>query len=270
MNKGERSAARRLHVRRAYVLTLIALVLSCGACTRFADRFSRGDKMRVGAEQQRGQSDATKVERSDTTAQANAPVVYVALGDSTGVGVGARKGGGYVARLFERIERVRPGSRVVNLCMSGARTDDALRGQVPRVAEVHPTLITVGIGINDVTNNVPLERFAANYEQIIKGLRATTSAPIVATNIPDISPAPAVPEFARAEAARRIALFNERIAQIAAANQITLVDAYTMSREVIPAHPEFFSADGFHPSDEGYEYWAKMMWPAVKAALGEP
>ena len=31
-----------------------------------------------------------------------APVVYVALGDSTGVGVGALKGGGYVARLFER------------------------------------------------------------------------------------------------------------------------------------------------------------------------
>src|ERR1041384_4683263 len=270
MNKGERSAARRLPARHVRALMLIALVLSCGACTQFADRFSRGDKMRVGAEQQRGQSGAAQDEQRNATAQTNAPVMYVALGDSTGVGMGARKGGGYVARLFERIERVRPGSRVVNLCVSGARTDDALRGQVPRVAALQPTLVTVGIGINDVTNNVPLESFAANYEQIITRLRAATNAPIVATNIPDISPAPAVPEFARAEAARRIALFNERIAQIAAAHQVTLVDAYTMSRDVIPAHPEFFSADGFHPSDEGYEYWAKMMWPTVKTAIGEP
>ena len=274
MNKGQRRPARRLHVRRTCALTmcaltLIALALTCGACARFADHFSRGDKMRVGAEQQHGQHDATENTQGGATPQPDAPVVYVALGDSTGVGMGARKGGGYVARLFERIERVRPGSRVVNLCMSGARTDDALRGQVARVAALHPTLVTVGIGINDVTNNVPFERFAANYEQIITRLRAATDAPIVATNIPDISPAPAVPEFARAEAARRIALFNERIAQIAAQQQITLVDAYDMSREIIPAHPEFFSADGFHPSDEGYEYWAKMMWPAVKTAIGE-
>lgn len=43
----------------------------------------------------------------------NTPVVYIALGDSTGVGVGARDGKGYVARLFERFERERPGSCVV-------------------------------------------------------------------------------------------------------------------------------------------------------------
>src|SRR2546421_8729994 len=225
MNKGERKAVRRLHARHVRVLTSIALVLSCGACARFADRFSRGNKMHAGTEQQRGQNGATQGDESNATVQTNAPVVYVALGDSTGVGVGARRGGGYVARLFERIERVRPGSRVVNLCVSGARTDDALRGQVPRVAALHPTLVTVGIGINDVANGVPLERFAVNYEAIMKRLRAATNAPIVATNIPDISPAPAVPEFARAEAARRIALFNERIAQIAAAHQVTLVDA---------------------------------------------
>jgi hypothetical protein len=32
------------------------------------------------------------------------PIVYVALGDSTGAGVGARNGGSYVARLFKRLE----------------------------------------------------------------------------------------------------------------------------------------------------------------------
>src|SRR5829696_6949597 len=138
------------------------------------------------------------------------PVVYVALGDSTGVGVGAVKGGGYVARLFERVERVRPGSRLVNLCVSGATTGDVLRGQVGRVGEARPALVTVGIGINDLTRQATPEQFALNYEELAARLRAQTAAPVVVSDLPDVSHAPAVPAFLREEARRRIRLFNER------------------------------------------------------------
>ena len=195
------------------------------------------------------------------------PVVYVALGDSTGVGVGARKGDGYVARLFERIERVRPGSRLVTLCVSGATTSDVLRSQVPRVRGEGPTLVTLGIGINDATRGLAVEQFARNYEQIVTEIRKLTGAPLVVTNIPDVSQAPAVPAYARAEVRRRLVLYNERIAETAARHGLLLVDAFEKSSAVMPEHPEFFSEDGFHPSEEGYEYWAVMTWPAVKEAL---
>ena len=198
------------------------------------------------------------------------PVVYAALGDSTGVGVGARKGGGYVARLFERIERVRPGSRLVNLCASGATTADVLRSQVGRVGDARPTLVTVGIGINDVTRQVSPEQFARNLEEIVARLRARTGAPVVVSNLPDVSHAPAVPAFLRDEALRRIRLFNARIAEAAERHGLHLADSFEKSAAVIPTHPEFFSPDGFHPSDEGYEFWAFEMWPAVKRALGWP
>src|SRR5215213_3100291 len=125
------------------------------------------------------------------------PVVYVALGDSTGVGVGARKGGGYVARLFHRVERVRPGSRLVNLCVSGATTGDVLRAQVGRVGDAGPSLVTVGIGINDLTRQVTPEQFARNFDEIVARVRAQTDAPVVVSNLPDISHAPAVPAFLR-------------------------------------------------------------------------
>lgn len=197
------------------------------------------------------------------------PVVYVALGDSTGVGVGARKGGGYVARLFERVERARPGSRLVNLCVSGATTGDVLRGQVGRVGAARPSLVTLGIGINDVTHQVEAGQFERNYEEIVGRLREQTDAPLVLSNIPDVSFAPAVPAYFRGAARARIQLFNERIARIAERHGLTVVDAYGFSHEVIPDHPEFFSPDGFHPSDEGYEFWAVKMWPAVKEAIGE-
>ena len=194
-------------------------------------------------------------------------VVYVALGDSTGVGVGARKGGGYVARLFHRIERVRPGSRLVNLCVSGATTSDVLRAQVGRVGPAAPALVTVGVGINDLTRQVAPEQFARNFGEIISRLRAQTSAPVVVSNLPDVSHAPAVPAFLREEALRRVRLFNERIAEAAALHRLFLADSFETSAAVIPSHPEFFSPDGFHPSDEGYEFWAFEMWPVVKRAL---
>jgi lysophospholipase L1-like esterase len=196
-------------------------------------------------------------------------VVYVALGDSTGVGVGARKGGGYVARLFQRIERVRPGSRLVNLCVSGATTADVLRAQVGRVGEAAPTLVTLGIGINDVTRQVATEQFARNLEEIVARLRAQTEAPVVVSNLPDVSHAPAVPGFLRDEARRRISRFNSRVAEAAERHGLLLADSFEKSAAVIPAHPEFFSPDGFHPSDEGYEFWAFEMWPVVKRALAE-
>ena len=172
-----------------------------------------------------------------------------------------------MARLFERIERLRPGSRLVNLCVSGATTDDVLREQVARMRNHDPSLVTLGIGTNDVGRNVSPEQFNRNYEQIISRLRAQTKAPIVVTNIPAISQAPVVPAFMRDQARRRIELFNARIADLAARNNLLLVDIYSKSYELIPRHPEFFSSDNFHPSDVGYELWAVTMWPAVKEAI---
>lgn len=253
MSKGCRAKAPRAF---AFVLLTCAGLAACG---RTSER-GRGDTVST------GQTDREAARGGETGAVG--PVVYVALGDSTGVGVGARRGGGYVARLFERIGRERAGSRVTNLCVSGAETRDLVRSQLPRVASLKPTLVTVGIGINDVTHGIGAEQFRRNYEELASGLRAATAAPVVLTNVPDISTAPRVPVFMREALRRQIALFNEVIADVAGRHGFVLVDAYEMSRRVIPRHPEFFSADGFHPSDEGYEYWAKMMWPAVKEVIG--
>jgi acyl-CoA thioesterase-1 len=204
-----------------------------------------------------------------TPAEQSAPVIYTALGDSTGVGVGAKQGGGYVARLFERIKSERPQSHLTNLCVSGATTDDVLRSQLQPAINSHPTLVTLGIGINDIGHGQTLERFARNYEEIIKRLKTETSARIVVTNIPDISFAPVVPGYARDETRRRVQSFNEKIESVAKQYELLVVDTYSETHEMVPTHPEFFSEDGFHPSDVGYEYWAKTMWPLVKTAIGE-
>jgi len=194
------------------------------------------------------------------------PIVYVALGDSTGVGVGARDGG-YVARVFKRLLERRPGSKLSNLCVSGADTADLIRGQLDRGVALNPDLVTVGIGINDIGHGMTLEQFSKNYEQIISTLKEKTHAQIVLSNIPDISTAPRIPGPLRGEYQRQIVQFSRRLGEIANRYGVTVFDVHTITKAELPSHPEYFSADGFHPSDQGYELWASSMWPTVEEVI---
>jgi lysophospholipase L1-like esterase len=196
------------------------------------------------------------------------PIVYVALGDSTGAGVGARNGGGYVARLFKRLEERRPESKLSNLCVSGSTTEDLIRDQLEKGVALNPDLVTVGIGINDIGHGLTLEQFAKNYDQILRTLKEKTHATIVVTNIPDISTAPQIPSSMRSEYQRQIDEFCKRLEEIANKHGVTIFDVYTITKRELPSHPEYFSADGFHPSDQGYELWASQMWPTVAQAVG--
>lgn len=235
--------------RHAFVAAALLLLLALQACSPRTSSEAQGDTMMTNEKRAR-------------------EIVYVAVGDSTGVGVGAEEGG-YPARLLKRIKQEHGNARLVNLCVSGATTDDLLREQLAEAISSRPTLITVAIGINDLGHQFTVEEFARNFEEIIKRLKAGTKAAIVVSNLPDISFAPVVPADMRDETRRQINRFNERIKEIATRYSLPLVDAYAETHAIIPEHPEFFSDDGFHPSDAGYEYWARMMWPAVKAALGQ-
>jgi acyl-CoA thioesterase-1 len=195
------------------------------------------------------------------------PVNYVALGDSTGVGVGARNGG-YVARLFKNIVSRRANSKLTNLCMNGATTEDVLHDQLSRGIAANPNLVTMGIGINDIGHGMGVEEFARNYEGIISQLRQRTQAIIVVTNIPDISSAPRIPEFVRPQYRQTMTAFNQRLEAIAERYEVTLFDVHSITRDQLPSHPEFFSSDGFHPSDAGYELWANEMWPVIARSIG--
>jgi lysophospholipase L1-like esterase len=70
---------------------------------------------------------------------------------------------------------------------------------------------------------------------------------------------------ATALSARAHAL-NEHVHALARRPGFSVVDLHALGDE-LPAHPEYFSADGFHPSAAGYDRWAELMLPAVQAAV---
>jgi len=208
-------------------------------------------------------------ERTADKPMITGPIIYVALGDSTGAGVGARDGG-YVARLFKRIVERRPESTLSNLCVSGATTADVLRGQLARAVALNPNLVTVGIGVNDIGHGLSLEQFSKNFDEILSTLKEKTTAQIVVTNLPDVSSAPRIPNVMRGEYQRQIIQFSQRLEEIAKRHGVTIFDIYAITKDELPSHPEYFSSDGFHPSDAGYELWATQMWPTIAGTIGVP
>ena len=105
--------------------------------------------------------------------RANRPgdFIYVAVGDSAAQGIGASQPqNGYVGRLARHIE-MQTGRkvRVINLSLTGATLDDALRDQAPKLADYDADLVTVEIGANDM-GTYDKSAFGGKYEKLLQAL----------------------------------------------------------------------------------------------------
>ncbi|HEV8615227.1 MAG TPA: SGNH/GDSL hydrolase family protein [Methylomirabilota bacterium] len=202
-------------------------------------------------------------------ADRNAEVHYVAVGDSTVEGVGASSPElTYVARLGARLREVYPRAVTTNLGVGGATSADVLRRQLDRAVALRPALVTMSIGPNDITTGVRVERYERNVEAILRRLDADTTALVVVNLLPDLA---ITPRFRGKEKEALVGgltvRFNDALARQARAHGAALVDLYTASRTEVPARPDLVGADGYHPSDDGYERWAALMWEAVEARV---
>lgn len=212
-------------------------------------------------------------ERARTLPQdPRAPVLYVALGDSTVKGIGATSpSANYVSRLHARLRAVYPQADVVNLGRGGATSADVIDRQLEHAVRLRPQLVTLSIGPNDVTERVPVQEYERNLDSIFRRLTEETRAVVVANLLPDIA---ATPRFRRREAApvvRELTVrFNEALARVAQPYGVEVVDLYQPSRAEIRRRPELIAADGYHPSDLGYARWAELLWTGVERRIAAP
>jgi lysophospholipase L1-like esterase len=201
----------------------------------------------------------------------HAPVVYVALGDSTVYGVGATSPERtYVRRLYERLRAVYPQARLANLGVSGATAAGVVTGQLAAAVQQEPTLVTLSIGPNDITTHRELADFTRDIDIIMSTLRATTSAVLVVNLIPDLAVTPRFRSGPHAaQVGRHAEEFNAALSRSACAHGAVVVDLFTRSRAELLRHPEFVADDGYHPSDLGYARWAELMWEGIAPRLPE-
>jgi lysophospholipase L1-like esterase len=180
-------------------------------------------------------------------------LLYVAIGDSAAQGIGARMPSGYVSRLAERLDRASGRSvRTVNLSRYGARLDDAIAEQLPRLAalENEPDLVTVAVGANDMRHFDPA-RFAASLDVLLASLPEHA---IVA----DLPCFHFGPREGDAVVASRMIESRVRAAGLVFAP----LHRVTEVRRGWGSFPEF-AWDQFHPSAIGYRVWESAFAGAV-------
>lgn len=199
----------------------------------------------------------------------SAPLLYVALGDSTVEGIGASRADlTWVSRLHARLRSIYRAATVTNLGVGGATSEDVVADQLSPAIDRRPQLVTLAIGPNDITAGVAVERFELNVTTIFRRLATETEAVVVATLLPDLAVTPRFRGTPReAVVGEATVRFNEVLRRKGRARGVTLVDLYGPSRDEVPTHPEFVAADGYHPSDEGYARWAALVWQGVLSRI---
>ena len=199
---------------------------------------------------------------------ADAPLVYVALGASDSVGVGAPDPArdGWVPQVQQRLP---PGTRLVNLGVSGAKLSDAVQQQLPVAAEQRPNLVTIWLAVNDFNARVPLDRYEGDLDRLLTAVQASQPRRILIGNIPALEQIPvySVSGVPRERLASEVARWNEAIARQAARHGAILVDLHSGWTE-LASHPEYVSGDGFHPSAAGYQRLADVFYATLQASGG--
>jgi len=193
------------------------------------------------------------------------PLTYVAIGasDSVGVGANAPETEGWVPVLHGRLPR---DSRLVNLGVSGSLTRQALDQQLPVAVDSDPDVVTVWLAVNDLNARVPLERYGAELDTLLRTLREQTRATILVGNIPDVSDVPVYQGVDREQLGREIDRWNAAIARAVERNGARVVDLHAAWNE-LAEHPEYVGRDGFHPSTEGHRRLAGIFYTAAAQHL---
>jgi lysophospholipase L1-like esterase len=205
------------------------------------------------------------IRRSDASVEAAPkPITYVAVGasDTVGVGAGVPEFESWPAVLARKLP---PGSKLVNLGISGSLLHQAIDQQLPVAVDAGPDLVTVWLSVNDYIAHVPLEQYGADLDSLLGELNARTEAVVLVGNVPDLS---ALPIASRLDL-RAVDQWNQVIAEATARHQATLVDLRGTWREVAD-HPEYISSDGFHPSTTGYRRLADVFYEVAARELNLP
>ena len=185
---------------------------------------------------------------------------YVALGDSLTAGRddhgpdGARIG--WAQRMAGMLStRTAVPCALINLAADGARVSTVLEEQLPAVGRLGPDLVSVTVGMNDISDpGFILDRFAGQFGRLLDGLMLP-GATVLTSTIPDIAGILPLPAELVGLARQRIREASDTIREQAAARGFLCLDAWSMPAA---ADPGLFGSDRIHPNASGQQLMATL------------
>mgnify|MGYP006270400927 CR=1 FL=1 len=182
------------------------------------------------------------------------------VGDSTGVGTGARDPGLSIAG---RLGAELPTVRIDNGARNGAKTR-AVTAQLAGAPQAHYAAVLIQVGGNDALRFTPLAQVAETIDRVLAA--ATARADYVALmSTGDLGAAPAIPWPLSAVYGHRSRALRDRFAAAAARHGVAYVDLFADTGdngfEKDPAR--YYARDGLHLSGAGYGLWYERLRAAT-------
>jgi len=218
-------------------------------------------------------------------APAGRPIVYVAVGASDSVGIGASDP---VTQAWPQVfyRTALPRAAVFfDLGIPGATVAEALGEEAPEALGLHPDLVTVLLSVNDMIHAVDVGTYRAELGQLLTELRARGRTEVLVANVAPLDHLPAyrrcapyVPVGGGACDRTRylppdvldqaVRVYNDAIAAEATGTGSILVDLYAagMAARRDGTEASLISGDGFHPDAAGYRVIAQAFAKAYHAA----
>lgn len=209
-------------------------------------------------------------------ARIQAPVQYLALGDSYTIGESVEPEGRWPMQL---VAALRADGVVIDdpriIARTGWTTDE-LSSAIDAAAPLGDDygLVTLLIGVNNQYRGRTVDEYAREFAVLLEraiGFAGRRADRVVVLAIPDWGVTPFAARNGRdtAATARELDAYNAAAAKLCAQRGVAFVDIAPVSRER-GAEPAMLADDGLHPSAAMYAEWARLAQPVVRRLLAPP
>jgi lysophospholipase L1-like esterase len=184
------------------------------------------------------------------------PPVYVAVGASESVGVGATDPSRDAWPRVLLRTALPAGTVFHDVAVSGATVSEALANQLPQALAYQPSIVTVWLNVNDIA----AVEFPGDYETslraLVHGLRRDGATRVYVADTPPIEALPVVTRLGVPAALVRAVVdrYNAAIQRVCASEGAVLVGLHDIAEKAIAdgTFASLVAADGFHPSTAGH------------------
>jgi lysophospholipase L1-like esterase len=187
---------------------------------------------------------------------------YVAIGDSSTEGLDDPDGhGGYrgwANRLAGHVARAQSGNLLyANLAVRGRRTREVRKEQLAPALAMHPDLVTVFSGVNDIVRrDCNVASVARDMEQMF-GAFTATGATVLTITMPDLSDIAPVARLVR----KRLLDLNDRVRDACDRTGVRCVD---LAQAPVTHDLRLWSEDRLHANSEGHTRIAAALAHALE------
>jgi acyl-CoA thioesterase-1 len=197
------------------------------------------------------------------------PLRYVALGDSYTIGISVTEAERWPNQLVAALATTpRPLELVANVAVNGFTSGNVIDVELPVLERLRPGFLSLLVGVNDVIQGVPPDRYRLNVERMVDTfVRTVGAAQVLCVTTPDYTVTPAGAGYGDpARMGAGIRGLNAILAEVAQSRGVGLADVYDLSLLAAEV-PGLVARDGLHPNGAQYGLWVERMLPVVAANL---